>query len=165
MEYTHYLDAIALATDEVIVPAYMSLLHLIPFLLTSKQLRNKINARSCIAEYIKATIGIPIDQVRPPIKVLTFFQIRSRSKDVPRNINSYYGLAMKDACIVCLNHPYRTVRSYSQGIDHELLFTNGIDNAEEACKSEPSWSVRREGCTNLLRGTYQLVCAKCLKCA
>jgi hypothetical protein len=169
MRYAHKLDTIAEITDHLLVPHYMSLVALLPLLLTSKQLRNKINARDCIAQYIRATIGIPVDRMRYATKIRTFFLIRG-GKQIPYNLLTEYGLAMKDACIICLKHAYVTCRARREGKcnDCELLFTNGIDECR-ACKTEPSWIVRGK-CTHpshwhlddrkKLHG--QCVCAKCL---
>ena len=86
MKYVHYLSTIATAVDEVIVPCYMDLLQLLSLLFTGKQLCNKINARPCIAQHIRATLGIPIERMRHPIKVLTFFRIRNGANNIPYSI-------------------------------------------------------------------------------
>lgn len=148
MKYTHYLDTVALATDEVLVPQYLNLLQLLPLLLTSKQLRNKINARPCIAQHIRAMLGIPIERMRHPTKVLTFFQIRSGAKPFPFNILTEYGHAMKDACIICLKHSFVTCRSFEKGKDGKLLFTYGIEECQICNNLQPmgEWVLKRRLC-------------------
>ena len=166
MRYTHYLDAISMAVDELLVPEYMDLESLLTLLHTSKQLRNKINARPCIAQHIRATVGIPIERARHPIKVLTFFKIRSGAIQSHSSIMTEYWLAMRDACIGCLTHGYRTRRAYRKGEYCELLFTNGLDECQ-TCKTVPCWSQQRKACTHpshvsiKRRSNNQLLCNKC----
>ena len=166
MRYTHYLDAVSMVVDELLVPAYMDLLSLLAILHTSKQLRNKINARSCIAQHIRATVGIPIERARHPTKVLTFFKIRSGAIQSPSSILTEYRLAMRHACICCLTHGFRTRRAYRNGEDRELLFTNGLDECQ-TCKTLPSWSTHRRTCkhpshdSTKRRSNNQLLCNEC----
>ena len=165
--YPHYLDAISMTVDEVMVPEYMDLLALLTLLQTSKQLRNKINARPCIAQYIRAAIGIPIERARFPTKVLTFFNIRRGANQIPHNILMEYGLAMKEACICCLQHGYRTRRAYRKGKDRELLFTNGLDECQD-CENTHWLSWQRKTCKHPSHDTTkrrvnnnQLLCNEC----
>ena len=106
MRYCHFLDAIALVTDEVLVPFYMDMMGLLKLTLTSKQLRNKINARIYIGKYIKASVGIPYDK-STVVKVLSFFKIRGTG-NIPYNVLREYGLALKECCVLCLRHDYST---------------------------------------------------------
>jgi len=170
MRYAHYLDAIAMAVDEVIVPGHMDLLSLLSLLLTSKQLRNKINARPCIAQHIKATIGIPNERVRHPTKLLTFFQIRNGAKQIPHSLLAEYGLAMQTACIGCLRHTYLPRRAFRNGKFHEYLFTNHVDSCEP-CENLPCWSKKKRACTHPshvsteTRSNHQIMCAECFAAA
>ena len=170
MLYAHYLDAIAMAVDEVIVPGHMDLLSLLSLLLTSKQLRNKINARPCIAQHIKATIGIPNERVRHPTKLLTFFQIRRGAKQIPHSLLAEYGLAMQSACIGCLRHVYLPRRAFRNGKFHEYLFTNHVDSCEP-CENLPCWSKKKRACTHPShvsterRSNHQIMCAECFAAA
>lgn len=134
MRYTHYLDTVAMAVDEIIVPHFLDLLVLVRILLTSKQLRNKINARPCIAQHIRTALGIPAARMRHPIKVLTFFRIRSGASDLPRSLTTEYGFAIAECCAICFQHQYRTsrVEKYHLSKDKEwaegdFLFTNGLE--------------------------------------
>jgi hypothetical protein len=166
MRYAHYLDAVSMAVDELLVPAYMDLLSLLSLLHTSKQLRNKINARPCIAQHIRAAVGIPIERARHPIKVLTFFKIRSGAIQSHSSILTEYWLAMRHACIGCLTHGLRTRRAYRKGEECELLFTNGLDECQ-TCKTVPIWSQQRRTCkdpshdSTKRRGNNQLLCNEC----
>ena len=129
-------------------------------LLTSKQLRNKINARLYIGRHIKKTLGIP----RPTltIKVLTFFKMRGTG-NLPSGVLTDYSLAMKDACLLCLKHGYLTRWAYRNGKDCEL-FSNGVDECMK-CKEVVSW--KRTTCAHLAHfkadktRNGQAVCAAC----
>ena len=170
MRYNRYLDALCMVVDELLVPVHMSFQSLLTLLHTSKQLRNKINARPCIAQHIRAAVGIPSHRVRHPIKVLTFFKIRSGARSLPYSVLTEYGLAMKEACIGCLTHGYRTSRAYRNGEDRELLFTNGLEKCQ-TCQTLPSWSKERKTCTHpshdstKRRSNNQLLCNECFSIA
>ena len=149
-----------MVTDEVLVPNYMSLLDLLPLLLTSKRLRNKINERTAIAQHIRTKLGIPSQRMRRPIKVTTVFEIRGYARGLPFNLRTEYGCAIRDCCAVCLRHRYVTLYD-SPFPNGRFLFTNGI----EACNCP--WNLRKS-CKHAshihtrLRCNGQKICTDCM---
>ena len=146
MRYTKYIDTIADVADEIlVVNGFLDMLQFLRLLLTSKQLRNKINVRPSIAQHIRTTLGIPIERMRNPTKVLTFFRIRSGASELPRSLCTEYGLAIQHCCAMCLNHEFRTRRvdkwhlsKDRKWVEGDFLFTNGLEKCA-TCEALPSW--------------------------
>lgn len=140
MKYCRFLDTIAFAVDEVLVPSYyMDLMALLKLTLTSKQLRNKINARPNIANFVKMTVGIP--RARANVKLLTFFKMRGPGQKLPYNLTTEYALALRDSCILCLRHPYMCRKDRAGN----FFFEGGFDRCT-TCAPLPPWSKIVKAC-------------------